>query len=114
MYFTKLKQSLELILQRNAKFNVNKKTLREGKVILYNQKDFYIEFVIITKKDIRKIYEVPVPFNISVDNNTVYFDYTLKSICKDDHNNSVNIKVISSCLGKKSKLYDNVLAIELG
>tara|TARA_R110002020_G_scaffold332155_1_gene547533 strand:+ start:2229 stop:2573 length:345 start_codon:yes stop_codon:yes gene_type:complete len=114
MYFNRLKEALETVLQRNAKFNVNGKILREGRVILYNLKDFYIEFIIITKKDVRKVYEIPVPFTISVQKDTVYFDYTLKSICKDDYDNSVNIKLISATLGKKSKLFDSVLAIELG
>ena len=114
MYFVDLKDSLELILQRDVRFNVNKKILREGRVILYNMKDFYIEFIIITKKNIRKVYEIPVPFSVDVTKDAIYFDYTLKTICKDDHNNAVNIKLISSCLGKKSKLYDSVLAIEMG
>ena len=113
MYFINLKKSLETILQRNVKFCVNDKILREGKIILYNLKDFTLEFTIITKKDQKKTYEIPVPFGVAQEPNRVLFDYSVSTLCRQNSKHMCDIKLISSSIPKKSKLYDNILYIEM-
>jgi hypothetical protein len=113
MYFTQLTDSLEFLLQRTAKFNINDKTLREGKIILYNLKDYYIEFVLITKKDQRKVYEIPVPYGISVRGNKVTYSYDLKLAVNSKFDDLVTLRLLAASLGKKSKFYNNMLIIEV-
>ena len=113
MYFTQLRTSLEFLLQRTAKFNINEKTLREGKIILYNLKDYYIEFVLITKKDQRKIYEIPIPYGISVRSNKVLYNYDLELAVNSNFDDLVTLRLLAGTLGKKSKFYNNMLIIEV-
>ena len=41
-----LQDHLNGILQKNVCFDMNNKTLREGKLVIYNIKDFYITFTL--------------------------------------------------------------------
>ena len=113
MYFNDLQQSMEGLLQRNIRLVVNDKVLREGRLILYNIKDYHIECIFITKKDQQKVYEIPVPFDITVKPNCVLFDYSNKLISKNNLDNLMLIKMIALGVKKKSKLYDTVLTIEM-
>ena len=113
MYFNDLQKSMEGLLQRDIKLVVNDKVLREGKLILYNIKDYHIECIFITKKNQQKVYEIPVPFGITVKPSCVIFDYSTKLISKGNLDNVMIVRMLALTIKKKSKLYDNVLTIEM-
>ena len=56
---------LKNLLQRNVSFNINNKTIREGLLMLFHVKDFYISFILKTEKYPSKTYEIPVPYSIT-------------------------------------------------
>jgi hypothetical protein len=107
-----IEDQLKDTLQRDVQFIVNGKALREGKLIMYNMKDFYVSFVLITKKEQTKTYDIPLPYRVIIEPTGITFDYRLIHI----HHKSSNIKrlveSISKSIGKKSKLYDNTLTIK--
>ena len=49
---------LQPMLQQNVHFNIEHKTVRKGKLMLYNMHDYYVKFTIRTNKDMIKTYEV--------------------------------------------------------
>ena len=106
-----IEDTLKTLLQRQVRFVVNNKVLKEGRIVVFNIKDFYISFVIHTKKQQTKTYEIPVPYSISTHKNNVLFNYSNKLIAKNSKCFTL-IKVISKEIGKKSKLFDNMLTIE--
>ncbi len=108
-----LHSTLNNALQCNVSFVLNKKTLREGKLLLFTIKDFYITFVLITKKDLHKTYELPVPFEFKHIKDTIIFDYSVQNICKKHQKISELIGSLHKQIGKKSKLFDNILTIHL-
>ena len=112
MYFQRLQQCMKTVLQRDIKLVINSKVLREGKLILFNLKDYYIECTFIMKTGQQKIYEIPVPFDIIIDENKIHFDYSIQHATKNNLDNSVTVKMLALQSGKKSKFYDNVLTIE--
>lgn len=114
MVLDDLEETLKLILQKDLKFVINDKVVREGTLILFNIKDYYISFNIRTKKDIVKVYEIPVPFRTEMNTNSVIFDYTINNIIKGDPVRRYLINSLYKNIGKKSKLFDNKLTIELG
>lgn len=104
---------LKTMLQRDVQFVVGDKVIKEGRIVVFNIKDFYISFVLTTKKNQNKTYEIPVPFNVYQKDTTLFFDYTLDKI----HRNSGVMKHLISCIsksiGKKSKLFDNMMTIRV-
>tara|TARA_Y100000310_G_C20697677_1_gene826876 strand:+ start:3432 stop:3779 length:348 start_codon:yes stop_codon:yes gene_type:complete len=99
-------------LQRNVIFEVNSKIIRQGKIILYNIKDFYISFNILTPKDVLKTYELPVPFEISLIEEGILCDYSISNITRNVNTTDYLIRSIYNKFGKKSKLFNNKLTIK--
>jgi hypothetical protein len=107
-----LDELLKAFLQTNIKFVVNNKVLREGRLMVFHIKSFYVSFVIKTKKDQDKIYEVPRPFGVhTLNGSKLIFDYSLNQIHRDETKLSLLINAISKNIGKKSKFFDNTLTI---
>jgi len=100
------------LLQKDVQFNLKNKTLKEGKILLFNVKDFYINFTIRTKKDVVKTYEIPMPFNVTSSGRCVIFDYNVDHISKNDIIIQTLITLLQTKIGKKSKFFNNTLTIE--
>lgn len=106
-----LQDHLNDILQKNVCFDMNNKTLREGKLVIYNIKDFYISFTLITKKDQQKVYELPVPFESYRTGTDLIFDYSLPHITKNSTRVEYLLTSLKNKIGKKCKFYNNKLII---
>ena len=105
-------ENLKTLLQREVQFIVNDKVLREGKLIVFNIKDFYISFIIHTKKDQTKTYDIPLPYRLSKQPGNIILDYNLKNVHYDKPGLQRLIESVSKSVGKKSKLYDTCLTIK--
>jgi hypothetical protein len=102
---------LKTILQRQVKFVVGAKVLKEGRIIVFNIKDYYISFIIDTKKHQNKTYEIPLPYKITTSEDRILFHYSNDLVSRNIRCYSL-ISDISKQIGKKSKLFDNMLIIE--
>ena len=111
MIIDKLETALKDYLQQNVQFVLNDKVIREGKLMLFNIKDFYVSFIIFTKKQQNKTYELPVPFQLKKVHKNLVLDYTLGHIHHDEMKKKLYMVQIYNKANKKSKLYDNVLVI---
>mgnify|MGYP001173468250 CR=1 FL=1 len=103
---------LKHALQRSVVFDVNGKTLRQGKIILFNIKDFYITFNILTPKDVVKTYELPMPFEITLLDHGILCDYSISNMSRNNNVTEYLIRTIYNKFGKKSKLYNSKLTIK--
>jgi hypothetical protein len=110
---TELEDTLKQLLQRHLKLWINKKVWREGRLLLFKQSGFYLEFIINSKKKSKERFEIPIPFNVNpmISKNIVFFDYQLATL--SGKNEEVlrllkNIKPVG-----KSKFYDTVVNIEI-
>ena len=113
MVLLRLQDTLEQILQKNIKFVCNKKTLREGKLILFNIKDFYIHFMLeVEKKPFTKNYEIPIPFKLTSNKTMIFFDYSSKHISKSNAEIDQLISTISNSVDKNSQFFNDILTIE--
>jgi len=106
-----LQNHLNTILQKNVCFTMNDKVLREGKLMIYNVKDFYITFTLITKKDQQKIYEIPVPFYTYADESSIVLDYSIGYITKKSRKIDYLLTALKNKIGKKCKFFDSKLII---
>jgi len=87
-----LEDQLKDFLQRDVSFRVKAKTLKKGRLILFNVVDFYIIFTIETAfSNKRQTYEIPFPFMAQRKSpDLLLLDYKLEHI----YNNNVEMKMI--------------------
>jgi hypothetical protein len=109
---TDLECTLKNLLQRQLKLRINNKVWREGRLLLFNQSGFYVEFIINGKKKARERFELPIPFKINTINKSrVQFSYEVQSL---SGKNKLIYELLKSVRPiNKSKYYDNVLDIEI-
>ena len=110
----KLEPSLKVdtvkrLLQHNTNFCIDTKIIRRGRLLLFNVTDYHVKFSIKTNKNLLKVFEVPFPFHISGDDETVIFSYRLSDLCRD---NEHKIEAMSNVerVGV-NKFYDKRLTI---
>lgn len=81
---TDLETTLKSLLQRKIDFVIHKKQWRSGRLLLFKQNGFFIEFTIKNNKDKIEKFETPIPFDIISKTNFVRFSYELTSlVCND-------------------------------
>lgn len=106
-----LEKTLNYFLQREVNFSIDNKSVKKGRLILCNIRDFYITFYLRHNNE-QKRYELPYPFNVSITDQGIIFDYTLNTLsCNSD---DMLYKLRSLTKKKNTKIYDNkVLITEL-
>ena len=108
---TDLEATLKGLLQRKLNFVINKKQWRSGRLILFKQNGFYIEFTIRNDKDKNERFEVPIPFDITIQLASVRFSYKLHSlICNAPQVIEEIRRIEPNC---RSKYFDNYMEIQI-
>jgi hypothetical protein len=109
---TKLEKVCKFLLQKNLTLELNKKVHKEGKLILFYQKNFYLTFVMDTAKKAKEKIEIPIPFEIEAheDDNLVYFDYRVKTLAKHAPE-IINHLVVYPSKVAGNKFWDTILTI---
>lgn len=95
-------------LHRNFKFVCNSKTLKEGKLILFNTNDFYYSFVLDVSGN-KKQFKLPMPFSVSKTVSSIRLDYTVKTLCHGLDDFEFSCRLIKP--KSKNNIYDNVLDV---
>jgi len=69
-------------LQKNLTFSINNKTIKQGKLILFRRVHYFIQIALMSDKNQRENFEIPIPFKVEnyFDDGLLYFDYRLKSL----------------------------------
>lgn len=99
-----LEKTLNYFLQREINFSIDSKTVKRGRLILCNIRDFYITFYLKHNSE-QKRYELPYPFEVKITDQGIVFDYTLTTLaCNSD---SMFYKLKSLGKKKNTKIYDN-------
>lgn len=107
----RLEKDMASIFQKNLRFKINNKILKEGKLILFSFKEFYLHFKLHVTGNTYKYIELPYPYNYKINSSCILFDYTNTSLSKNNSDVDVLIKLLKRT--KHSKFYDNTLIIEI-
>lgn len=91
-------------LQKKVVFICENKQYREGRLLLFSVKDFYLNFTISCDRKERKIFEIPYPFEFRVKRNHLEFDFHLKHLSKGMHSISSIVKTLP--IPRKKKYYN--------
>lgn len=105
---TKLKL-IEPFLQKNVVFNIGTKSVRKGKLLLFNIKDYYLKFIIKTSKGVNKTYEIPYPYDITSNKDSVRLTYKLIDLCCGNVNKVE--KMLEYDDNPSNKLFDSAVVI---
>lgn len=95
-------------LYQNFKFVCNNKTLKEGKLILFNFNDFYYSFTLDVSGS-RKHFKLPMAFSVSSSVSSIRLDYTIKTLCHGIDDFEFLCKMIKP--KSKNTLYDSVVDV---
>jgi hypothetical protein len=96
-------------LQRNIVFVLDNKIIKEGKLFLYNEKDYYLIFYMKSNNNEQKKFEVPYPFAIHKHNNYLVLDYSLSTISGGD--SELYYKLVSLNQNSNSRFYNSKIII---
>jgi len=107
---TELENTLKTLLQRNLRFVINRKQWRTGKLLLFKQNGFYIEFVLRNNSK-QERFEVPIPFEVKATKERVSFSYDINSlVCNKPE---IIEQIMQRGDGCKSKYFNNTLEINI-
>jgi len=105
---------LTQILQQNIQINLNKKTVRSGKLILFKRTHYYIHITLQNNKESLDNYEVPIPFQVEYypENGLIYFDYRVITLAKKNKEIATKLSNYRDYAVKSpSSFYDKILEI---
>jgi hypothetical protein len=102
-------------LLEKIQFLSNGKILKEGKLVSYKQDIYNVCFVLNTKKEDNDEFYLSIPFQIEScnDEKLIYFDYRLKTFCK---NNEEMFSLLTEFISKHepNDCLDKIIEIKLG
>jgi hypothetical protein len=110
---TKIEETLKDLLQKDLKLMINNKQYRRGKLLLFKQSNYFIEFTILKNVEDIKRFEIPIPFGIEKwdKEGLVYFDYRLKTLAKS---NTVVYEMLKKLPAEgNNKFYNNILEFQV-
>lgn len=104
-----LESKLLYFLQRKVGlYNQSNKLIKTGKLTLLNIREYTIQFI-FTKPSGSFNYEIPYPYDIFSTSNTLFLDYRLNTLSKND--DILNYKFIINTPKKKNKFYDTIITL---
>lgn len=109
---TTIEKACKFLLQKNLTLELGKKVFKQGKLIIFQQKNFYLSFIMNTEKKDREKIEIPIPFETEIheNDNLVYFDYRIKTLAKHAPEIENNLMVYPSKVAG-NKFWDTILTI---
>jgi hypothetical protein len=87
-------------LQKQIHFSINNKIVKKGRLLLFRRVHYFIQISLLSDKNIRENFEVPIPFKVEnyQDDGLLYFDYRISSL---------NVKNLPKIPEKVSSTYFN-------
>ena len=82
---TIIEDACKFILQKNVSFEINNKVIKQGRVLLFQQKNFYLTFILHTQKKKEEKFEIPIPYDVESheEENLIFFDYRIKKLARN-------------------------------
>jgi hypothetical protein len=109
---TNLEEACKFLLQKNVAFEINNKTFKQGKLLLFYQKNFYLMFIINTAKKNKDKIEIPIPYDVEIhkEDGLIYFDYRIKTLAKTAPEIENYLKIYPT-KNNSNKFWNNILTI---
>ena len=112
IYGTETERACKFFLQKDITIDIKNKRYKEGKLLLFYQRNFYLTFVMDTEKKTKEKIEIPIPYGIEMheEDDLVYFDYRIKTLAKHAPEIETNLIVYPKKISG-NKFWDSILLI---
>jgi hypothetical protein len=109
---TDIEKACKFLLQKEIVIELKNKTHKQGKVVLFYQKNFYITLVMNTLKKEKEKVELPIPYGVEFyeDEDLIYFDYRIKTLSKHAPEIETNLLIYPKKISG-NKFWDSILLI---
>lgn len=104
----KLEKELKDIILQNVDFQIDGKSVKRGKIKVFNTKQFFIRFKLEQENKLVE-YDLPYPFKLIKNYNGYIFDYCLSAFCPRSEELYWKMKMMDK--SEASRLHDNYLHI---
>lgn len=104
----KLEEQLKSIILKSVDFQIDGKSVKQGKIKVFNTKQFFIRFKLETENDTRE-YDLPYPFKVTKTSYGYLFDYCLSAFCP--RTEDIYWKMLMMNKSEASKLHNNYLHV---
>lgn len=104
-----VERTINTFLQRNTTFLIDNKSIKKGKLVLFNVKDFYLIFHLKSGNDQKK-YELPYPFKVYMEEGKIVLDYTIDTLSQN--NDNLLYRIMSLNRKKNSKIFNSKIVIQ--
>jgi len=102
---------LKQLIFRNVKFVLNSRTIKEGKIQIFNTKQNFIKFKIEEKGEMKE-WEICYPYDIKLTDGGFIFDYSLSAFCPRTEETYWKMRMMNK--SEASKFFDNYLYVIAG
>jgi hypothetical protein len=112
IYGTNIEKACKFFLQKDITIDIKNKKYKQGKLLLFYQRNFYLTFVMDTEKKSKEKIEIPIPYDVEMheEDNLVYFDYRIKTLAKHAPEIETNLIVYPKKISG-NKFWDSILLI---
>lgn len=109
---TSIEEACKFLLLKNLNLEFGNKIYKQGKLILFYQKNFFLMFIMDTKKKLKEKIEIPIPFGVEIheEDNLIYFDYRIKTLAKLSPDIETYLKLYTS-RNVNNKFWNTILTI---
>lgn len=107
---THIENTFNSLLQRDLEFCIDGKIIKDGKLVLFCQNEFYLNFHLKGGSSDKKKYEIPYPFKVTrTDDDRLILDYSISAISSGDAD--IEYRLLALTKKAYSKLYGKCVEI---
>jgi len=104
----RLEEQLKDIILKNVDFQIDGKSIKRGKIKVYNSKQFFIRFKLENEDKVCE-YDLPYPFRVEKKSDGYLFDYSLSAFCP--RTEELYWKMLLMNKSEASRLHNNHLRV---
>jgi hypothetical protein len=107
----RIEEHLKQLIFRDVKFVLNSRTIREGKIQMFNTKQNFVKFKIEEGGEVKE-WEISYPYDIKLTDGGFIFDYALSAFCPRTEETYWKMRMLNK--SEASKFFDNYLYVITG
>jgi uncharacterized protein (DUF2225 family) len=102
-------------LQSTIIFQLGKKQIKKGRLLLFKRAHFHIIFTMLNGRDNKENFEIPIPFKTEhhLEDGIIYFDYRISSLAGNNKETEERLNAIRIRGINPTQYYNNILEISL-